>query len=206
MTVPVTIAVVSWNTRDLLDACLASFRADAEAGLVEVWVHDNASEDGSVAMVVANHPWVNLIKGTENLGFGPAVNRIADRTESDWIAPANADIETTPGAIEKLLAAGDADPQAGLIASRLVLPDGSTQESLGAFQTLSRAVAVFLHLGRFSSRMRVRIDPYLDQETPRRIEWAAGAFLLVRREAFDTAGGFQESQWMYAEDLDLCWG
>lgn len=205
MTPRATIAVVSWNTRDLLDGCLSSLRPDADDGLVEVWVHDNASDDGSAAMVRERHPWVTLIECHENIGFGTAVNRVAERTDTEWIAAANSDIRITPGAIKRLLDAGASDQRAGMLAPRLVLPGGATQESLGAFQTATRAVLSFSRIGRLSRRVAERVDPYLDQETARRVEWAAGAFVLVRREAFQAVGGFDESQWMYAEDLDLCW-
>lgn len=201
----VTIAVVSWNTRDLLADCLSSLQPDAQSGLIEVCVYDNASDDGSADLVEQRYPWVKLMRGSENLGFGPAVNRVAEQSKAEWLAPANSDIRVAPGAIEAMLDAGRRDVEAGLIAPRLVLPDGSTQGSLGAFQTLSRAFAVFFQLNRLSSRMSVRVNPYRDLESPRRVEWAAGAFVLVRREAFNAVGGFQESQWMYAEDLDLCW-
>jgi len=78
--VSVAVAVVSWNTRDLLRACLESLHADADAGRAEVWVVDNASADGSAALVRSAFPWVRLLALDENLGFGRAVNRVAART------------------------------------------------------------------------------------------------------------------------------
>src|SRR5215210_2449375 len=107
MDAPVTIAVVSWNTRDLLDACLASMRADAERGLAEVWVVDNGSTDGSTDMVVERHPWAHLLIPDANLGYGPAVNEVARRTTSRWVAPSNSDIELEPGALAQLVAAAE---------------------------------------------------------------------------------------------------
>ena len=88
----VAVAVVSWNTRDLLRACLESLHADADAGRAEVWVVDNASADGSAALVRSAFPWVRLLALDENLGFGRAVNRVAARTATAWVAPANADV------------------------------------------------------------------------------------------------------------------
>jgi N-acetylglucosaminyl-diphospho-decaprenol L-rhamnosyltransferase len=88
---PVAVAVVSWNTRELLAGCLRSLAPEADAGRAEVWVVDNASSDGSPELVRDEFPWAQLVASDENLGFGRAVNAVAERTESDWIAPANAD-------------------------------------------------------------------------------------------------------------------
>ena len=75
----------------------------------------------------------------ENLGYGRAINLVAERTTSEWLAIANADVALRPGALERLMAAGDADPGAGVIAPRLILPDGSTQHSAWAFPTVPSA-------------------------------------------------------------------
>jgi GT2 family glycosyltransferase len=85
----VAIAVVSTNVRELLEPCLRSMRPEVEAGRAEVWVVDNASTDGSPEMVSREFPWVNLVALDRNLGYGRAVNLVAERSESPWIAPAN---------------------------------------------------------------------------------------------------------------------
>ena len=71
---PVTIAIVSWNTRDLLARCLESLAPEALAGRADVWVVDNASDDGSPDLVRKRFDWVNLVASSENLGFGTATN------------------------------------------------------------------------------------------------------------------------------------
>jgi N-acetylglucosaminyl-diphospho-decaprenol L-rhamnosyltransferase len=204
---PVTVAIVSWNTRDLLDRCLRSLQRYSDGGLADVWVVDNASSDGSPDLVRERFPWVRLVACEENLGFGPAVNRVARETKSEWIAPANADIALRDGALEALFDAGRRDPRAGAVAPRLVLPDGSTQHSVFAFPTIAYsallAVGAYLFLPVFGDR---RPTPgHWDAERARRVPWAVAAFLLVRRAAWDDVGGFDERQWMYAEDLDLGW-
>jgi len=203
----VTAAVVSWNTCELLDRCLGSLRPEAEAGRLDVWVMDNASTDGSAELVRERHPWARLVASEENLGFGAGVNRVAERTRGDWLLVANADIALRPGALDTLLEAGRRDPGAGAIAPRLVLPDGSTQHSVFAFPTLAFAFVLnsgAFHLSRGLGDRMALLDRW-DDTRARRVPWAVGACLLVRREAWDEAGGFDERQWMYAEDLDLGW-
>ena len=204
---PVTIAIVSWNTRDLLARCLDSLKPEHDAGRADVWVVDNASEDGSPDLVRENYPWVNLVASEENLGFGRAVNVAANRTSSAWVAAANADIALHPGALQTLLEAGDRDARAGALAPRLVLPDGSTQHSVFAFPTVTYSVFLATAAFRFSRTIgdRMAFPGYWDTERARRVPWAIAAFLLFRREAWDEIGGFDERQFMYAEDLDIGW-
>ena len=205
MSPEVTVAVVSWNTRDLLRHCLSSLEPEHREGRADVWVIDNASNDGSPEMVRAEFPWVSLIAGDKNLGFGPAVNEVARRTSAPWIAPANADIELTPGALEAMLATGS-EACVGSVAPRLITADGSTQHSVHAFPTI-RLASLFA-IGAYKLPGlgdRLCVEGYWRPERPREIDWAHGAFLIVRRTAWDQICGFDPAQWMYAEDIDLHW-
>jgi N-acetylglucosaminyl-diphospho-decaprenol L-rhamnosyltransferase len=158
-------------------------------------------------MVASEFQWVKLVPSGENLGFARAVNLVAARSWSPWIAPANADIELAPGALETLLDVGERHPDAGAIAPRLVLPDGSTQHSVYPFPTLRLTLLFNAGLHRLSPRLADRhcLVGHWDPERPREVDWPVGAFLLVRRTAWDDIGGFDARQWLYAEDLDLGW-
>lgn len=203
----VTVAVVSWNTRGLLERCLRSLAPEQDSGLADVWVVDNASSDGSADLVERQFGWARLVRADENLGFGRAVNLVAERTGSDWLAVANADTAVEPGALRTLLDTGHAQSAAGAIAPRLVLPSGATQHSVYPFPTLR--FTTFFNLGahRLSGALadRLCLEGHWDSDRPRRVPWAVGAFLLVRRAAFDAVGGFDPRLWLYAEDLDLGW-
>jgi GT2 family glycosyltransferase len=172
-----------------------------------VWVVDNASTDGSPDLVRERFGWAKLIASGENLGFGSAINAVASQTSSDWIATANADIALRPGALDALLEAGAGDRDAGAIAPRLVLPTGETQHSVFAFPTIVFSLLLAFGGFKFSRTIgdRRAFPGYWDTERARRVPWAIAAFLLVRRVAWDEVGGFDERQWMYAEDLDLGW-
>jgi GT2 family glycosyltransferase len=203
----VVVAVVSWNTSALLDRCLRSLKPSADAGTAEVWVVDNGSTDGSVEMVRDRHGWVRLVESGENLGYGRAVNLVAERTSSPWFALSNADVELRPGALESLLESGRADPGAGVVAPRLVLPDGSDQHTAWAFPTIPATIVQNVG-SRLAGRVladRLALHDGWDSTRARRVPWAVGAFLLVRREAWEAVGGFDAGQWMSAEDLDLGW-
>jgi N-acetylglucosaminyl-diphospho-decaprenol L-rhamnosyltransferase len=204
---PVVVAVVSWNTRELLDRCLRSLEPDARAGKAEVWVVDNASSDGSAEMVRERHPWVTLIALPDNIGYGRAVNLVAARTASPWFALANADVELEPHALERLLAAGAADPAAGILAPKLVLPNGEPQHAAWPFPTVRATAAQNLGPRILPRRLgdRLALPGAWNPDRPRRVPWAVGALLLIRRAAWDQVGGFDPAHWMSAEDLDLGW-
>jgi N-acetylglucosaminyl-diphospho-decaprenol L-rhamnosyltransferase len=198
----VAAAVVSYNTRSHLERCLGALEG------TETWVVDNGSADGSPELVRERFPHVHLEARSDNLGFGAAANRAAELAgDWDWLAIANADTAPEPGALGALLEAGGRDRGAGVLAPRLILDDGSTQHSLHPFWGLRLALA-------FNTR-RQRRDPawadamclegFTDLDRERRVPWAIGAFLVVRRDVWEAAGGFDPGQWMYAEDLDLGW-
>jgi GT2 family glycosyltransferase len=204
--VEVTAAIVSWNTRDLLLRCLRSLGPQVDSGRLDAWVVDNGSMDGSADAARELAPWVRVLEPGRNLGFGAAVNLVASHTGADWLLAANADVALEPGALDALLAAGK-DPRAGCVAPRLLLPDGSTQHSVHPFPTLGFTLAFNAGLQRLVPPLgeRLCLEGYWDPGRSREVPWAIGACLLLRRRAFDQAGGFDERQWMYAEDLDLGW-
>jgi N-acetylglucosaminyl-diphospho-decaprenol L-rhamnosyltransferase len=203
---PVTVAVVSYNTRELLRECLQALAPDARDGRAEVWVVDNGSGDGSVEAVRAEAPWATVLEPGANVGFGRAVNLVAARTTAPWLLCANADVALAPGALAAMLAAGS-DERVGAVAPRLILPDGRTQHSVHALPTLPFTLAFNLGVAALSRRLaeRMLLEGRHDPGRARVVPWAIGAALLVRRRAFDAVGGFDERQWMYAEDLDLGW-
>ena len=195
----VTVAVVSYQTREHLRECLRSLE-----GAGDVWVVDNGSTDGSQAMVREEFGWATLVEPGENLGYGAAVNLVAARTSTPWLVAANADVVLEPGALDALLASARADPGAGVVAPRLVLPDGSTQHGVHPFPTLGFTALFAAGLARPLGD-RLCLEGHWNADRARRVPWAVGAFLLLRREAWDAVGGFDERQWLFAEDLDLGW-
>ena len=204
---PITVAVVNTNARELLAACLRSLKPEQDAGRVEVWVADNASEDGSAEMVREEYPWVELIASPENLGFPQAVNRIADSTGGEWLATANEDVELQPGALATLVEAAARHPEAAIVAPRLILPDGSTQHTVYPFPFFLATLVRELGLHRLIPGLgdRLCLEGHWNPDRPRHVPWVFAAFALIRREAFDAVGGFDREMWLYADDVDLAW-
>ena len=168
---------------------------------------DNDSSDGSPDMVCSDHPWATLVTPGRNLGFGVAVNLVAERTRGSWLAAANADVALEPGALERLRQTAVARPRAGMVGPRLLLLDGSTQVSAHPFPGLRTALLLALHAGRFSARAAraLSMPPKHEPAAETSVPWIPAAFVLMSRAAFEQAGGFDPGQWLYGEDLDLCW-
>jgi GT2 family glycosyltransferase len=158
-------------------------------------------------MVRERFPWVTLVASQDNLGFGSAVNIVAARTRTPWLVPANADVRTEPGALRRLLEDGGRHPSAGALAPRLILPSGQTQRSAYPFPTIPFTLAYATGVVARSRRLARHwcIDEGFEPDRAREVCWAVGAFIVVRRTAWEEVGGFDERQWMYAEDLDLGW-
>jgi N-acetylglucosaminyl-diphospho-decaprenol L-rhamnosyltransferase len=200
----VSAVIVSYNVRDLLLRCIASLRAD---GITDIVVVDNASRDGSAQAVADHEPDVTLLSLDTNLGFGAGANRGVARTDSPYVVIVNPDVVVEPGSTKVLVDALERDPGLGIVGPRIDTPDGELYPSARAFPNLVDAAGhAFLHFlwpnNRFSRRYRM-LD--WDRASARDVDWVAGTHLLVRREAWDAIGGFDEAYFMYMEDVDLCW-
>ncbi len=189
-----TVSIVNHNGRETLLPLLAALERDH---LEDVVLLDNASEDGSVAAVRERFPHVRLIEQPFRAGFGANHNRVIRETSGRYVVLLSHDAEPEPGALAALVAFADAHPRAAVVAPRLRYPDGRTQANAWRFPSPSVSALGALTLSR------VGVVQSRGEE-PRRVDWAMGAALLLRREALDEAGLFDESYFMFSEETDLC--
>lgn len=199
-----SIAIVNWNTRGMLFGCLKSVYATADGLQFEVFVVDNASTDGSQAMVRERFPQVHLIENQENVGFACANNQAIRRGRGRYVLLLNSDTEVYPGALKTMVRFMDVHPQAGACGPQLVNPDSSLQISCHPILTPEREFWRLLFLDRLWRRATYAQERW-DPETPRRVEVVKGACLLLRREALDQVGLLDEQYFMYTEEMDLCY-
>ncbi len=205
----VRVVVVSWNTRELLAACLASLEPDREAGLCEIVVVDNDSTDGSAAMVTERFAGRHARRGRRQ----PRLRRRgqprrADRSGRPAVARRRQRRRRGRAGRDRGAARTRRSRPADSARSvpRLIAPDGSTQHSVHRFPDLWLSVAAISGAGRLPwLGDRLLIEGRWNPERARDVPWAHGAFMLFRRSAFDAVGGFDERQWMYAEDIDIAW-
>ncbi len=197
--------VVNWNTRDLLAACLTSLDAHPPAGPFEIWVVDNASHDGSAAMMRERFPHVHLIENNTNLGFAAANNQAIRASTGRHVVLFNSDALALPGALTAMVHFLDEHPVVGAVGPRLINRDGSFQASYARFPTL------FSELSLLAGVARWWLGPYapsprpMPGEPPHPVDWVAGAALMVRRTAIDQVGLMDEGYFLYSEETDWCW-
>jgi len=199
-----SVAVVSYNTRALLRACLASLLARQAEGEValEILVADNGSTDGSPEMVRAEFPAVRLIETGGNIGFGRANNLALQNARGRYFGLINSDAEALPGALQKTLAFLDAHPDIGLAGGQLLWPDGRPQASWGHDPTLA---GVFQEQ-TFLDALQTRLAPLESPLAPGLgldVDQISGAYMVLRPEAWRQIGGFDPAYFMYNEDVDL---
>ncbi|MEO6121368.1 MAG: glycosyltransferase family 2 protein [Acidimicrobiales bacterium] len=200
----VSAAIVNYNARDALVACVASLRA---AGVGEIVVADNASTDGSEVALAAADPAVRFLAMGANLGYGAAANRAVAATGGDLVLVGNPDLVVEPDSVAVLAEVLAADEGLALVGPRLTGADGVVYPSPRRFPGLVDAVGhAFIGLvaprNRYTRRYRMLDD---DRNRAGDAEWVSGSCFLVRRTAWEALGGFDEAYFMYAEDVDLCW-
>ena len=198
----VDVVIVSYNQRERLLECLESVRSVTER--THLIVVDNASSDGSIDAARRCVPEAELLALDTNLGFAAGVNRGVARGDAPYILLLNNDARLQPGAIDKLRAGLDQDRVAAA-GPQLLGSEGQVELSLG--RTLSpwneakfRLVEALYRDGRGPLSGAVKRHYERSRET----RSLSGACILLRREAFEQVGGFDERFFLYAEDIDLC--
>jgi N-acetylglucosaminyl-diphospho-decaprenol L-rhamnosyltransferase len=201
----VAVVVVNYESGQALTRCVERLRREAPAELVVV---DNGSTDGSLDDLRRRLPDVDVVVPGANLGYGAAANRGAAATRAPALLVCNPDLEVGPGSLGVLAEALDSRPGCGLVGPLIRDAGGRRYPSARRFPSMIDAaghalLGLFVPDNRFT-RSYHQADLAEAQET-RDVDWLSGACLLLRRSAFEKVGGFDESYFMYAEDVDLCW-
>jgi len=200
------ICIVSWRTRDLLRAGLASVVDQPAAG--RIIVVDNASDDGTAEMVAREFPSVHLLPNSRNLGFAAGNNQAIRAASSPFLLLLNPDTEVSPGALGGFLEVFAEHPRAGAVAAQLIFPDGSVQRSCRSFPDPAALFYDAVGLARLFPGSptfgRYRMTNW-DHTTPREVDQPMASALALRRSALDEVGLFDEDFPLYFNDVDLCY-
>ncbi len=205
----VSTVIVNWNTKRLLQECLASVYETAGALDLEVILVDNASSDGSVDMVRKLYPQVRLVQNSENVGFARANNQAISLCRGHYVLLLNSDTLVQPGALQKLLQFMEAHPEAGVVGPKVLHPQGRLRTLSAGYRTEIRtAFNHFFFLSRLfpnhPSFRGLHLLVGLHDKVPMRVDWISGAALLVRRRVIEQVGLLDERWFMYAEDKQWC--
>jgi N-acetylglucosaminyl-diphospho-decaprenol L-rhamnosyltransferase len=199
------VVIVTHNSGAEIGDCLASVVGHTAPYPTEVVVVDNASTDGTPDRVRRLFPGVHVIETGGNVGFARANNVGAASTTAPLLLILNPDTVVPEGAIERLIAALVAHPEAAVTGPRLVDPRGRAELSFGPPISPWGELRQKILLSMYNRNVppAVRYVEGLSRASGERA-WVSGACLLVRRQDWDDVGGFDERFFMYTEDADLC--
>ncbi len=194
----VSAVVVNLNQEQKLLECVASLERALEKidGAGDIVVVDNASEDGSVAALRTVHPSVRVIENERNLGFPAGVTIGVGATEGEWVLLLNNDATVEPDSVTELLRAADGRPEVGSVAAQMLFADGSGLINSTGFGLDRLGVGYERGLGEL---------PDSTETEPIEVFGASGGGSIFRRRMLDEIGGFDDSFFVYLEDVDVGW-
>jgi N-acetylglucosaminyl-diphospho-decaprenol L-rhamnosyltransferase len=197
----VTAIAVTYNGLPWIERCLASVRG------YETIVVDHGSTDGTLELVREKFPEVTLIE-QDNLGFGAGYNRGMRAASGRYHLLINSDAWVVGDAVERMALFADERPRAAVVGPRLLNPDGTLQRSVRGFPTLWRLATEYLFLRKLAPHSHALNEFYaggFDHDEVREADFVMAACLLVRREAADRVGLFDERFFMFSEEVDWCY-
>jgi GT2 family glycosyltransferase len=203
------VCVASFNTCDLLARCLRAVLDDTRECPVEIIVVDNASEDGSAAMIRSTFPTVLLIVNPENRLFSVAQNQASAASRGRYVLFLNADTEIRHGTLPSMLAYMDAHPRVGALSGPMYFPDGRLQHTCARFSSERLLVLQHTFVGLVWRGRRRREQAHCryagwDRRSERAVDVLPGSFILARREAIEAVGTFDARLRLYFSDEDWC--
>jgi GT2 family glycosyltransferase len=195
--------IVSWNTRDILYDCLQSIIRETQRPY-EIIVVDNASSDGSAAMIEAKYPQVVLIANQENVGFAAAVNQGIKVAAGRYLLILNPDTVILAHAIDKMIAwYDDARPDVGCAGCQVLSADGSIYNTCFTEPNPLNLLLLETGLHRLPGFGQHNY-PGWDRLSERDVDVVAGMFLIIPRRVLDKVGLMDEAYFVYVEEVDLC--
>jgi GT2 family glycosyltransferase len=193
-----SVIIVNYNVRILLEACLKSVEKALTGIEGEIFVVDNHSSDDSVAYLEPRFPKVHFIANKENMGFARANNLAIRQSQAEYVLLLNPDTVVYENTLRESVAFLDSHPEAGGVGVRMLTRDGeAAPESRRAIPT---PWVAFLKMIGFSKRYYMSHLPW---DKPGQIEVISGAYCMLRRKALDQVGLLDEDFFMYGEDIDL---
>ena len=205
--ISLSVVLVTWNSRDGVERCLASIFGHTEGLTYEVIVVDNASSDDTVAAIRAGFPDVRIIENGENVGFARACNQGMDASTCEFLLLLNPDTYVEDNVIGRSVQVLREQPVVGMLGCRLCFPDGRLQHTANRALSIRRSLLERFWLYKLLPKRRraeILLDGYWDHGHDIEVDWLPGAFMLLRRSLYLESGGFDERFFMYGEDSEWC--
>ncbi len=204
-----SVVVVSYNVRDLLENCLHSVERAFAGMLGEVFVVDNNSDDGSVDMVRERFPAVRLIASTRNEGFARANNLALAEARGEYLLLLNPDTLVQEDTFSVMLRFFEENKDVGMAGCRIITPDGSLEPACrrsfpSPWVSFTKLTGLSVLFPRSSILARYNLT-YLSEDETYEVDAISGSFMMLRSTVYERIGGLDEEFFMYGEDLDWCY-
>jgi len=204
----VSIIIVAWNVRELLYNCLKSVYDQTKGIDFEVIYVDNASEDGSVEMVLKEFPEVKILENGKNEGFIKASNQGIEISKGRYVLLLNSDTVILDNAVEKMVKFADSHPNAAVVGCKVFTPKEILQRTCFMYPSCLNMLLSATYLNKllpqskFFGRERMT---WWDYNDTREVEVICGVCSLVRKEAIEQVGLMDELYFVYGDDPDWCY-
>ena len=193
-----SIIILSFNTKSLTTACVNSiiknYKNELAGKEIEIIVADNASLDGTM-QALEKFDQIRVIKNKENYGFSKGNNLGSKDARGDYILFLNSDVEAKDNGFLKMIDFMDENPNVGILGAKLSNADMSSQQSCGNFYTFLNLIFTL-----FGADSIMRKSP----SKIKKVDWVSGGSFMIRKSLFNKLKGFDESFFMYIEDMELC--
>lgn len=200
--IDISVIIVNFRTPEVTIECISSFYKHLTCNF-EIIVVDNNSNDNSEELIKKKYNEIHWIQIDKNMGYGYAMNKGFEQSNGNYILILNSDImilsDFYNSLTEKYI-----ELNAGIIGIKLILPDGKTQQTASTFPRLmtifANEIKILQKIKKFN-RYTLQIDT---DKIVHKVDWVTGAFMFISREIYQKISGFNDSYFMYYEDVDLC--
>lgn len=206
--IDLSIIIVNYNVKEFILNLVDSIKKAAVKISTEIFIVDNASDDGSVELISSKFPEVKLIRNTKNVGFGVANNQALQLASGKYFLLINPDTIVREDTLLKMIGFFESHLEAGIAGCKVLNPDGTLQLACrrsfpGPWTSFTKVMGLsrVFPKNKFFARYNLT---YLDENKTYEVDAVSGAFMMMRREVYEKVGGFDPQFFMYGEDLDLC--
>lgn len=203
----ITVIIVNWKVRDLLEQSLKSILLNKDGLSLEIYVVDNDSRDGTSEMIMMEYPEIKVIAMPRNLGFAKANNIAIKQAKGEYIFLLNPDTEVKPNFFKNIYDYMETHPEVGIAGPKILNEDGSIQQSIRRLPDIFSQILILLKLRNILGEKNLLRNYFLtnfDYSREQEVEQIMGAAMMIRREVFEKVGLFDEGFFVWFEEVDLC--
>ena len=197
----IAVVILNWNGKALLETYLPSVLT--HSALAKIYVADNGSTDESLAFLSQGYPEVVVLKNMSNLGYAGGYNEALKHVKEDIYVLLNNDVEVTKGWLSPFLDLFASNTSIAAIQPKIKsIQQPKNFDYAGAAGGFIDALGYPFCRGRIFDSLEEDTGQY---DTESEVFWASGACLVIKKECFELADGFDDSYFAHQEEIDLCW-